>query len=226
MFGRLRMFKRLVIILAVVTGAGVPAPIVAAGMPGEIAVAAANPIQNAPSNRVQVSVCLARELVDAWDRPEHPSKMSDFKDAVAIYIQSRRNVRVQYVIPSVAMATFDARNPGALAIEAVQAGQPCPSTTQEYTIPVDPSPDDRPATPVVSSDAGARCNALASSPGDPLAAGGGVPIGEIQIGDAMPVCEAAASARPFNPRYGFLYGRVLEEAKRYSEAATQYAMAA
>ncbi len=228
MFSRLRTWRCVAAAAAAAYGAAIPLTAAGAGSPSHASSAAAAlaPVQSAPWTGAKASVCVGRELVASWDRPEDASKMSAFKDALAAYIRSRRDAGVQYLLPPFAFLNFDARNPGALAIETARAGQPCPGWSEEYTITLDPSPADRAAAPAVSGDAAARCNALASDPGDPFAAGGGAPNGQININEALPVCEAAASARPFVPRSAFLYGRVLEEAGREAEAVRQFAIAA
>ena len=222
MFSPILGSRCLATILVVINGAAVPAPARTLAPPISPAPGAAAMTQSPQPNRVLVSVCVARELVDvwSWQRPEAGSKMSDFKEAVAVYIESRRKIHVQYVVPVRAFADFNARSP--LAIEEVAPGGACPPTAEEYTIPVEP-PDD---APVADGGAGSRCNLLASDPGDPLAAGAGVANGQINLVEALPICEAAASAQPFTPRFAYLYGRVLEQAARYGEAATQYARAA
>jgi hypothetical protein len=49
--------------------------------------------------------------------------------------------------------------------------------------------------------------------------GDGVDFEKIQVDQALPVCKQAAERQPVRPRYQDLYGRVLDAAKRYPEAA-------
>jgi TPR repeat protein len=70
-----------------------------------------------------------------------------------------------------------------------------------------------------------RCDRLADSPYDPQRAGAGVPIDRINVTEALPACQRAAAQQPERPRYRYLYGRVLDAAKRYDEAIQQYAAA-
>jgi TPR repeat protein len=70
-----------------------------------------------------------------------------------------------------------------------------------------------------------QCDQLAEPPLDALRVGDGVVFEEIQVNQALPVCEQAALRQPTRPRYQYLYGRVLEAAKRYPEAVVQYAAA-
>jgi len=76
------------------------------------------------------------------------------------------------------------------------------------------------------SDAVAQqCDQLADHPSDPQRIGDGVVLEKIQIDQALPVCEQAATRQPERPRYQFLFGRVLDAAKRLPEAAAQYTAA-
>ena len=70
-----------------------------------------------------------------------------------------------------------------------------------------------------------RCDELADSPYDSQKVGSGVPFAQINISEALPVCEQAATRQPPRPRYQFIYGRVLEAANRYTEAAQAYSLA-
>ncbi len=70
-----------------------------------------------------------------------------------------------------------------------------------------------------------QCDVLADQPLDPQRVGDGVVFEKIQVGQALPVCEQAAERQPVRPRYQYLYGRVLDAAKRYPEAAAQFAAA-
>jgi hypothetical protein len=69
-----------------------------------------------------------------------------------------------------------------------------------------------------------KCDALADHPDDPHRIGDGVAFERIGVVDALTVCEQAANRPPARPRYQFLYGRVLEAAQRYDEAARQFSM--
>lgn len=70
-----------------------------------------------------------------------------------------------------------------------------------------------------------QCDQLADQPLDKLRVGDGVVLAKIQVDQALPVCQQAAERQPARPRYQYLYGRVLNAAKRYNEAAPQYAAA-
>jgi hypothetical protein len=48
---------------------------------------------------------------------------------------------------------------------------------------------------------------------------------KIDVGQALLACRSAAERRPVRPRYQYLYGRVLDAAKRYGEATVQYTAA-
>jgi uncharacterized protein len=70
-----------------------------------------------------------------------------------------------------------------------------------------------------------QCDQLADQPLDAQRVGDGVAFKKIQVDQAVPVCEQAAERQPARPRYQYLYGRVLNAAQRYSEAAAQYTAA-
>ena len=70
-----------------------------------------------------------------------------------------------------------------------------------------------------------QCDQLADYPFDTLRVGDGVALDKIQVDQALPVCEQAAERQPVRPRYQYLYGRVLDAAKRYPEAVAQLAAA-
>jgi TPR repeat protein len=70
-----------------------------------------------------------------------------------------------------------------------------------------------------------QCEQLAGQPLDALRIGDGVAFSQIQVSQALPVCQQAAERQPVRPRYQYLYGRVLSAAKRDAEAAAQYAAA-
>jgi TPR repeat protein len=75
------------------------------------------------------------------------------------------------------------------------------------------------------SEVDRRCQELADSPNDSQKVGSGVPLGQINLSEALPVCQQAATRQPMHPRYQYLYGRVLRSAKRYADAAQQYSLA-
>ena len=70
-----------------------------------------------------------------------------------------------------------------------------------------------------------RCDQLADSPNDPNRVGAGVEFANIAVPQALTACQAAAQRQPARARYQYLYGVVLEAAKRPGEAAAQYAAA-
>jgi len=70
-----------------------------------------------------------------------------------------------------------------------------------------------------------QCDQLAGQPLDPLRVGDGVAVEHIQVDQALPVCQQAAASQPARPRYQYLYGRALCAAKKYNEAAAQFAAA-
>ena len=84
-----------------------------------------------------------------------------------------------------------------------------------------PAPQNSPAT----NSTDRRCDLLADSPDDPSKIGKGVPFDQIDVAAAINVCYQAVMQTPARPRYEFIYGRVLEAAKRYADAATVYAAA-
>ena len=69
------------------------------------------------------------------------------------------------------------------------------------------------------------CDRLADHPSDPLRVGDGVQVPLLDVAQALPVCQQAASLVPDKPRYHFLYGRVLDVAGRTQEAFQQYVLA-
>ena len=84
-----------------------------------------------------------------------------------------------------------------------------------------------PPYPLTQKDAvQSRCDELANSPNDPIKVGPGVPMEEINVRAALPVCEQAATRQAWRPHFQFVYGRVLDAAKRYPEAVRQYSLAA
>src|SRR5262249_52550363 len=86
---------------------------------------------------------------------------------------------------------------------------------------------DPPPYPLASKDAiQQRCDELAASPSDSARTGPGVPMEQINVGEALPACQQAATRVAYRTHYQFLYGRVLEAAQRYEEAAQQYRLAA
>src|SRR5208282_2649467 len=70
-----------------------------------------------------------------------------------------------------------------------------------------------------------RCDALADSPDDPERVGDGVDADSINVSEALPVCEQAATRQPLRPRYEYAYGRVLMAANRNSDAVKQFSLA-
>ena len=70
-----------------------------------------------------------------------------------------------------------------------------------------------------------KCQELAESPDDPSRVVKGVPFESINTQEAIPACQAAASAPGGQGRYQFLLGRSLHAANRYSEAAEAYTQA-
>jgi TPR repeat protein len=67
-----------------------------------------------------------------------------------------------------------------------------------------------------------QCDRLADGPLDAQRVGDGVEFEKIVVDQALPVCKGAAERQPARARYQYLYGRVLEAAKRYPEAVAQY----
>lgn len=75
------------------------------------------------------------------------------------------------------------------------------------------------------------CNELANNPRDPQWPSNtfwlkAIEFDDINVTQALPVCETAAGMAPIQPHYLYLYGRVLDAAKRYGEAYRQYSRAA
>lgn len=68
------------------------------------------------------------------------------------------------------------------------------------------------------------CDQLASPPDDAESKGPGVQFQKIDS-RALPVCASAAQQPQAQPRTHYLYGRALDAAKRYGEAAEQYSAA-
>jgi TPR repeat protein len=68
------------------------------------------------------------------------------------------------------------------------------------------------------------CDLLAAPPGDTETQAPGVRFQDIDAGRALPICESLAK-QPQSPRALYIYGRVLDAAKRYAEAAEQYSAA-
>jgi TPR repeat protein len=80
--------------------------------------------------------------------------------------------------------------------------------------------------PPDASDPDARqCDQLADHPLDPQRVGDGVKMPMIDVAQALPPCERAASRVPARPRYQYIYGRVLEAASRPADAVNQYVLA-
>lgn len=96
---------------------------------------------------------------------------------------------------------------------AAQAMPPWPASTRAAEFaPADNDPVAR------------RCDQLAGAPNDPLRVGTGVLIESIRIAEALSACEQAAARQP-RARYQFLYGRVLDAARRYPDAIRYYTLA-
>ena len=70
-----------------------------------------------------------------------------------------------------------------------------------------------------------QCDQLVDQPFDPQHVGDGVAFKDIQVDQALAVCEQAAEHQPERPRYQYLYARALNAAKRYPEAVALYAAA-
>jgi uncharacterized protein len=190
-----------------------------------------------------------------WDKPASGSKMAAFKSILRNYISAHGNGQVQYRIKENAFDNFNpaaSNSPDPRAfLEEVSTQQACPGGNDAYTLAVNanasPSPAETNAEyPAVPQNARAqstaqppvanyppdrtdpvaiRCDELADSPMDLQRVGNGVPYEQIPVGQALSVCQQAAARQPVRPRYQFLYGRVLDAARRYGEAAQQYAMA-
>ena len=69
------------------------------------------------------------------------------------------------------------------------------------------------------------CDSLATPPGDTDTQTPGVKFQDINTAAALDICEQAAKQPQRTPRDLYLYGRVLDAAKRYAEAAKQYSAA-
>jgi len=78
--------------------------------------------------------------------------------------------------------------------------------------------------PVANDDIARRCDAF-SSVYDVQYTGPRTPLDDNSAAEALRVCGQAAEARPVRPRYVYLYGTALLAAKRYPEAARQFAAA-
>jgi len=70
-----------------------------------------------------------------------------------------------------------------------------------------------------------QCDRLADYPLDAQRVGDGVAFEKIQVDQALVVCKSAAERQPARARYEYIYGRVLEAAKRYPESAAQFTAA-
>jgi TPR repeat protein len=93
--------------------------------------------------------------------------------------------------------------------------------------PLPPWPASTRATefaPVENDAVARRCDQLADAPNDPLRVGTGVVFERIQVAEALSACEQAAVRQP-RARYQFLYGRVLDAARRYPDAVRNYTLA-
>jgi len=200
--------------------------------------------------RSQVLVCVPQDLVtkEWWTYPYPGSEIDVFKKLLANYILAHGDPRVQYRIKADAFETFKrARRASApytpdsrSLLEEVSAGQTCPPANYPNTLEV-PAKQGSPNSldPVVTGIAAAvlaetptrkdgaqpTCDQLADNPYDPQKVGRGVPFDQINVGEALPVCEQAAKRQPPQARYQFLYGRVLEAANRHADAAQEYSRA-
>jgi TPR repeat protein len=70
------------------------------------------------------------------------------------------------------------------------------------------------------------CDRLAGSSYDSSRIAEGVPFEKIDSSGAISACSKAVAEHPEKPSFHFQYGRALEAAKRYDEAAVQYRLAA
>jgi TPR repeat protein len=114
------------------------------------------------------------------------------------------------------------------ALLVLLCGAPLPAVAQQSAHPRDivarrpvlDIPPDR------SDPVALRCDELADHPADRHRVGDGVVFGKINVPAALAACgQAAAMARPAQPRYQYLYGRALEAAQRPAEAARLYSQA-
>lgn len=189
-----------------------------------------------------------------WGHPYPGSEMDVFKNLLRDYILAHGDRRVQYRIKDNAFDIFkharrasapytpDPRN----LLEEVSAQQACPPTN--YTSTLEVGPDDNspnpPAQPppvqdsvpppvqgsvppyrLTPKDAVQKCDQLADNAYDPQKVGPGVPFDQINIREALPACQQAATRQPPQARYQFLYGRVLEAANRLADAVKEYSLA-
>ncbi|PYV42770.1 MAG: hypothetical protein DMG06_12945 [Acidobacteria bacterium] len=196
------------------------------------------------SRNFEARVCVPPDLVtnESWRYPYPGSEMDVFKSLLRDYILAHGDPGVQYRIKDQAFEIFRrARRASAPytpdprdLLDEVSTQQACPPTN--YTNALEVGPDDSPPnptaqpsavkSPAVGKDPAERkCEELADMPYDPQKVGSGVPFAQINISEALPVCEQAATARPLRARYQYLYGSVLYKAERYAEAAQQYSMA-
>ena len=76
-----------------------------------------------------------------------------------------------------------------------------------------------------NGDVALKCGQLADNPYDPQKVGPGVPFDQINVRDALSVCEQAATRQPPQARYQFLFGRVLDAANRLADAVKEYSLA-
>lgn len=201
--------------------------------------------QTAPQvSTVEVQVCVPQNLGQrgSWDNPAPGSNMAAFKSLLRRFIRANGNPQMEYWIRDDAFDRFNEASasytpdPRAL-LEEVSARQACPPAYDRYTLTVAaratsqlPEQNTAPQRPAMDyppdrrDPVAIKCDELADTPTDPQRIGNGVDFNQIDIDKALPVCEQAV-ARQLRPRYQFLYGRVLDAAQRYAEAARQYAMA-
>src|SRR5664279_4945800 len=78
--------------------------------------------------------------------------------------------------------------------------------------------------PVINDDIARRCDVF-SSVYDSQYSGPRTALDDTTAAEALRVCAQAAEARPVRPRYVYLYGTALLAAKRYAEAARNFAWA-
>ncbi len=202
------------------------------------------------SKKSQVVVCVPQDLVtkESWTYPYPGIDIDVFKRLLADYILAHGDPRVQYRIKADAFETFkqarrasapytpDPRN----LLEEVGSEQACPPANYPNTLEVPSSQgSSKSADPLVTGIAAAAlaavlsrkdgaqptCEELADNPYDPQRVGRGVPFDQINVGEALPVCEQSAKRQPPQARYQFLYGRVLEAANRPADAAKEYSLA-
>jgi TPR repeat protein/ATP-dependent protease ClpP protease subunit len=83
-----------------------------------------------------------------------------------------------------------------------------------------------PKKPDVQTDPESACDAYAASDYDPQSKSAGISFDKIDVGLAVPACEAAVQKYPENSRLNFQLGRAYKRANNFDAAATQYRKAA